>query len=302
MREQLFLLKRFVFVILICSALLNAENNTMAKMEIPLNHFFLVVNTETYQAIEGSEFLKTVFGVFEQRTTVRTDITYTGSYFYGTNTYFEFFDVKQKEKSRVGDTGIAFGTDQRGAIQSLQKNLDWSDPILITRNLEDQQVPWFWMISPKDSSADSGMSTWAMEYVPEFLQKWHSGIQDGQKGISRKAILSRYSNFLKQDPAKRLLKDVIGLTIAMDDTMKTKFAEYCRIAGYTIRAEKDSTTAEGPGITFRFIPQTESIRGIQRIDFSVNSTPDQRQHKFGTSVLTFEPGNRANWVIESLSH
>lgn len=276
----------------------------MTKMEIPLNHFFLVVDTGTYQAIEGSEFLKTVFGVFEQRTTVRTDMTYTGSYFYGTNTYFEFFDVKQKEKSRVGDTGIAFGTDQPGSIQTLQKKPNWADPdpVLITRNLEDQQIPWFWMISPKDSP-DPGISIWAMEYVPEFLQRWHPDVQDGQQGISRKAILARYSNFLKQDPAKRLLKDVIGLTIAMDDAMKTTFVGYCLAAGYSVQVTGEAVIAEGPQVKFRFIPQTESIRGIQRIDFSVNRTPDQRQYPFGKSLLTFEPGNRANWslVNESLS-
>ena len=257
----------------------------MTKMEVPLNHFFLVVDTGTYQAIEGSEFLKIVFGVFEQRTTVRTDMTYTGSYFYGTNTYFEFFDVKQKEKSRVGDTGIAFGTDQPSSIQTLQKKLNWGDPVLITRNLEDQQIPWFWMISPKDSPEDPGMSTWAMEYVPEFLQRWHPEIQDGQQGISRKAILAHYSNFLKQDPAKRLLKDVIGLTIAMDEAMKTTFVRYCLAAGYLVQVTNEAVIAEGPQVNFRFIPQTESIRGIQRIDFSVNRTPDQRQYPFGKSLI-----------------
>lgn len=44
-----------------------------------LNHFYLVIDRETYAAIEGSDFLKLEFAAFEKRTTVQTDKTYTRS-------------------------------------------------------------------------------------------------------------------------------------------------------------------------------------------------------------------------------
>src|SRR5262245_32751029 len=111
-----------IAIIFAGTAFLKAQNEKQMKYEVPLNHFFLVLDSQTYKDIENSEFLKNEFAVFEKRTTVRTDQTYTGIYYYGTNTYFEFFDVNQKEGSKVGDSAIAFGTDQP-AIAPLQKLL-----------------------------------------------------------------------------------------------------------------------------------------------------------------------------------
>ena len=81
-----------------------------------LNHFYVVLDSATYKDIEQSAFLRREFAVTEQRTTVRTDMTYTGLYFYGTNTYFEFFDVSSDASSQVGFGGIALGVDQQGEL------------------------------------------------------------------------------------------------------------------------------------------------------------------------------------------
>ena len=37
----------------------------------------------------------------ERRTTVRADTSYTALYFYGTNTYFEFFDAGRSVRRAV---------------------------------------------------------------------------------------------------------------------------------------------------------------------------------------------------------
>lgn len=50
-------------------------------------------------------------------------MTYTGLSFFGLNTYFEFFDVGNSPRDRVGDSGIAFGMDQPGTIKVLQGKL-----------------------------------------------------------------------------------------------------------------------------------------------------------------------------------
>ncbi len=65
-------------------------------MPVFLNHFFTVLDLETYQAIEASEFMTREFAPNEYRKTVRGDLSYAGIYFYGLNTYFEFFDEESR--------------------------------------------------------------------------------------------------------------------------------------------------------------------------------------------------------------
>src|SRR4051812_29256260 len=100
----------------------DTQNNPL-PFEVPLNHFYLTVDDETYRAIETSEFLSREFAAFEQRTTVRTDQTYTGTYFYATNTYFEFFNAAQCTDHQLGDSALAFGVEQVEAVKVLEQRL-----------------------------------------------------------------------------------------------------------------------------------------------------------------------------------
>jgi hypothetical protein len=51
-----------------------------------LNHVYLVTDRATFDALAGSEFLRS-FAVSEQRETARADVSYNGLYLYGTSTY-----------------------------------------------------------------------------------------------------------------------------------------------------------------------------------------------------------------------
>jgi Family of unknown function (DUF5829) len=291
------LLISVIIAMILAGAGLKAQDEKQMKYEVPLNHFFLVLDTQTYKDIEDSEFLKNEFAIFEKRTTVRTDQTYTAIYFYGTNTYFEFFDVNAKDGAKVGDTGIAFGTDQADSISSLQKLIFWTEPNPITRQVGDKQVPWFLMSSPKDSVPDSGISTWIMEYLPTFLLQWHPEVQTGE-GITRKEILARYAAFLKQDRSQHLMKDVTGLTVAVSDLVRDQMVQYCSAFGYAIRKDGNDTIAAGSGIVLRFTPQSNRLLGIQEIQFNIGSSSlEQRTFKFGEkSVLTLD-SQSARWTF-----
>src|SRR5262245_14325468 len=166
------------------TASIDGQSREPLPFRVPLNHFYLVLDSKTYADIENSAFLRKEFAPSETRTTVRADRTYTGLYFYGVNTYFEFFDVA-KEPRRLGDSAIAFGVDEAGAEQKLQPLIHAAPPRVITRQLGDEQYPWFWMLTPAGFSLDSGIATWVMEYDPLFLAKWHGESQDGGSGISR---------------------------------------------------------------------------------------------------------------------
>ena len=277
------------------------SNHANSKLpSVFLNHFYVVVDSATYKDIEQSPFLRREFAVTEQRTTVRTDRSYTGLYFYGTNTYFEFFDVSSDTSRQVGFSGIAFGVDQAGELQAVGKELSSSFPLdqtTITRQYKGKQVPWFYTGEQKNFPIDSSFGVWLMEYHPSFLSEWNPQPGGSNQGISRKQILQRYAAVLKDIPAKPYLEDVIALTVAVNDENRKKFVELCKLLGYSERTVGDANVLKGPDIELRLVPQTETARGIQEITMRVRRQPkDQAEFRFGTkSVLRFRDKGLATW-------
>jgi hypothetical protein len=265
-----------------------------------LNHFYVVLDSETYKAIEEDGFLRKRFAPNETRTTVRADQTYTGLYFYGTNTYFEFFDVSNSPRPRVGDSGIAFGVDRPGALKVLQERLGPSLEILpepITRLYQARQVPWFFMATSKNIPYESGMSTWIMEYHPEFLAKWNPRSRTRNRGVSRREILKRYAEVLK--PVKDAgLKDVVGLTVATDERTRENFIQLCRQFGYRTKKEKDEAVAlHGPDFVLRLVPEAAGVRGVREIRLNLRRPSSRaKEWHFGRSMLKFK-GRAAVWTF-----
>jgi hypothetical protein len=260
-----------------------------------LNHFYLTLDHATYAAIQSNEFLRREFAITEERTTVRKDRTYTGLYFYGMNTYFEFFDVDKEIRRRVGDSAIAFGVEEAGSSGKLEAALG-AHPVTITRQLANVDIPWFLQTMPSGFSLESGMSTWVMEYHPRFLPEWHAEAGGGA-GITRKEILHRYKAVLKGAPVRTLFSDVIGITIAADKQVTGQMAELCKVFGYASRVQGETTILQGPDFELRLVPETATIRGIRQVLLRVNRMPmQQAQLHFGSnSTLRFHSDGTAIW-------
>ena len=275
------------------------EDKMESSFAVHLNHFYVILDSATYKAIEADEFIRSRFVVAEQRTTVRTDRTYTGLYLYGANTYFEFFDASQKTMGGAGASGIAFGVDQPGTLQSLVKELPSEftlQPVPITRQYNDSQVPWFFMAVPKTLRPDSGFSLWIMEYHSRFLAEWKPAGNKQEQGISRRHILARYAAVLKKTPTQPYLQDVIGLTICLDKSTAVKLVELCRLLGYRSSTEGNATSLEGPDIKMRVVAEADSARGIREITMRVKGGPEkQTEYHFGKAVLRFVGNGQATW-------
>ncbi len=266
---------------------------------IPLNHCLIVLDSATYKAIEQDPFLRREFAATEQRTTTRTDMSYTGLYFYGANTYFEFFDAANQSIGRLGDSAIAFGVDQVGALEAIKTELvsEFSVGQAITREFGGKQVPWFYMSVPKSFPPDSGLRIWVMEYHPRFLSDWNPLPGGKDQGVSRRQVLQRYTSVLKDTPPKPYLQDVVALTVAVNETTQSRLIDLGKLLGYRQRVAGTTTVLEGPDIELRLIPQTSQARGVQEITMRVNRRPDkQSEFRFGArSVLRFEGGGLARW-------
>jgi hypothetical protein len=262
--------------------------------QVFLNHFYAVLDTPTYKAIEAGQFWRTQFAPNERRTTVRTDETYTGLYFYGVNTYFEVFDVADSPRPAIGDCGIAFGVDASGDIaklkQALGAELETSTQP-ITRLYQGEQVPWFYMATLKSLPYDSPISTWLMEYHPDFLNRWNPQVRgdQGRERVNRRDILARYAAVLPpvSDP---VLRDVVGLTVALDDPTRARFIDMCSRMGYAIRKDDGAVVClEGPDFALRLIVAAD--QGVKEVRMrTARATPFPREQVFGRAALTATDG------------
>jgi hypothetical protein len=270
-----------------------------ASPQVFLNHFYVVLDSPTYRAVEEDAFLRKHFAVNEKRTTTNAEMTYTGLYFYGINTYFEFFDIGNSPKDCVGDSAIAFGVDQSGAIKILREKLGPSlepDLKLVTRPYNGKQIPWFFMATSRNLPYKSGLSCWVMEYHPEFVGNWNPHPKGTNRGISRKEILQRYSQVLNPVDEARL-EDVVGLTVAADTDAANSLIDFCLQLGYQIerKQNEDVVALHGPDFMLRLIPATDRVRGIREIKMRARNRPErEKDYRLGQSVLKFV-GPTAIW-------
>ena len=93
-----------------------------------LNHVYRVLDTETFRAADASEYLRSEFAPFERRTTKSGDDSWTGLYFYGESTYFEFLAADPKRDRPVGQSGVAFGDRAGGGQRRRPKDARWTRP------------------------------------------------------------------------------------------------------------------------------------------------------------------------------
>jgi hypothetical protein len=269
-----------------------------ALPQVFLNHFYVVLDSPTCRAVQEDAFFKNHFAPNEKRTTTNADLTYTGLYFYGVHTYFELFDIADSPGRRLGDSGIAFGVDQPGAIKVLHEKQGQSfEPNLksVTRLYEGKPIPWFFMATSRSLPYESELSSWVMEYDPEFLANWNSQPSGTNRGVSRKDILKRYSEVLKplDEPC---FEDVIGLTIAADELTSNTLVHFCLQLGYQVDGRQaEGVALHGPDFILRVIPASESVRGIREVKMRTRSRMQrEEEHQLGRSTLRFV-GSSAIW-------
>lgn len=256
-----------------------------------LNHFYATVDAETYAAIEASPFLREQFAPFEKRTTVRNDSTYSGLYFYGLGTYFEFFEEGQGER-KTGDAGVALGVEEAGGSDTLRAQWNGVRPAVITmvtRQVDGVATNWFRMTSFEETRANSavpGLRLFSMEYAPTFLEAWGAG----PKGSIRMTdVLGAYCEKLGLSEVRKNAKlaNVARVEIAGPAEGLQLRARQLELAGWKVTKKRGGMwECVGPNATvmFRPAPVPQSVR---RVEFLLQYPYNGPDLKLGTSMLRF---------------
>jgi len=244
-----------------------------------LNHFYVVLDRDTYAAIEQSAFMKEQFATFEKRTTVREDKTYSGIYFYGRQTYLEFLEPSPERP--LGSSGMAFGGDS--AIEPIEG----LKPMTITREWNGVKVPWFFMTTPSWERENDRFVTWFMTYHPDFLAQWHPAASpSASPQISRAAVLERYKAVLPAGTSSPLMDDVSGLTLALKTESRPQFEAWTKTIGAAFKVQ--------------FVDPGAGIEGVRAAEFRLSRAPAKDETiRFGShSTLTLRKDKTATWRFE----
>ena len=208
-----------------------------------LNHLLIFLDAETYRSIGASGFLNEHFACSEERTTrdQATGMSWTGRYYYGRETYFEFMDPDRT--SWAPRDALAFGIEQEGGSEILAGQLERALKRDITRfkrkrRYRDQDIPWFWTVDiPRKD--DARLVSWVMEYDPGFLDHWGPDLPpekpvSGTAGIARSGFLTRYRSAIGDDLPRRLFRDITSVTVTLPPNEADLLAVELGVYGYAV--------------------------------------------------------------------
>jgi hypothetical protein len=245
-----------------------------------LNHLYRVLDKETFRAAESSEYLRATFAAFERRTTKSGDDSWTGLYYYGESTYFEFLAADPARDRPVGQSGVAFGIEEAKGSAAVRKALDGlglgpARTVERPRETAGKMVPWFRMtgFEPKDPI----LVWWVMEYSPSFLKEWHPELRPGLAGISRKAVLERYQAkaALTVPPKDPLFRNITGFRLALEPARAESFARELAALGFRRGSAGAGDSWVGPDVRIDVVGASAGTLGIVAIEMALTRKPEE---------------------------
>jgi hypothetical protein len=262
------------------------------------NHAYGVVDRETADAIEDSDYLRE-FANFEVRTTTGADKTWTGRYLYGRETYIELFGAGDLpgQDAAFGSTGMGLSTEDDGDLATVTDRLvdqGVTEPIefLQTRDFGDGvPVPWFDAILTTVEYDSFG--AWGMEWRPEYFAdprgKTEPPSHPGDVGRER---------YLSDAYRDHLMRDVTAIRIAVTQRDLDSTVPLLRAGGFQIRSAPGGVVARSGGTTLRFDVVPAIQVGLRQVNLSLNRSVAHRHvEQIGHSTLVVGPGKSAVWTF-----
>ncbi len=265
------------------------------RPEVSLNHLSVVLDAATVRDLAANAFLKDTFATVFQKANVSNDgKRWTGTYLYGERTYLEVYEAGPAQ-GEPGSSGIALAVEHPGDVTRLVLPLAdaGAEATVVLRTAQGPtgaQVPWFYQLRAfYRMDPPSNTSRWVMEYQKDFLRT----VEPGKDGTSRAQLAARFQQ------KNRLVKDLIGATVALADKEMERFVRELEVYGWTVRPEGTRRIASGGGMTLTLVPVAPGVRGLTEVRFQLGKkgVPAQRLHFGPTSVLAVGADGTATWTL-----
>jgi len=296
-------------LLLFAAGALYSQTAPRSKQSTPvpgLSHAMVAVDSPTYAAILASRFLREELGALEVRTTAREGgRSYSGAYLYGRETYLEIQVSPGGARDGLGQ--LYLGTDVEGDLHRVINGLlaRGGGPVtygMANRFRGAQAVPWFYSarilpspygVAGAVGGEESRFRLFLLEWHPQFLRGWLDDIP------AESASVSRAANLARQWKPNRFLRDIVGVTYALDEDEIAAAANRLTLLGYNVTTRQDTTTAIARELTVTLVPATRVLHGLVALHLTLQRIKEgERVYRFGPrSELRFGDGRDATWVF-----
>ncbi|WP_435120577.1 DUF5829 family protein [Amycolatopsis thermoflava] len=264
------------------------------------NHAYGVIDRETADAVEHSQFLRE-FANFQVRTTTGGGQTWTARYVLGRETYLELFGVGDLagQNGVLGAGGLAVSAERDGDLAAAAERLRalGDEPVLSlqTRDFGDGvPVPWFDVVFTSGITSYDAFGARGMEYRPEFFADPRSNTEPASYpgDVGRERVLP-------DDYAGHLMREVTAIRIGIIAGDHADTVPLLRAGGFAVRTTPHGTVATRGGTTIRLDVVPPAEIGLRSVEFSLSGAVNHRHvERIGDSELVVGPGPRAHWTFE----
>ncbi|WP_435864504.1 DUF5829 family protein [Streptomyces sparsogenes] len=279
----------------------HAESRASADDQLLFyNHSYGVLDRETADAVENSQFLRE-FGAFEVRTTTGGDLTWKGRYLYGSQTYVELFGAGDLpgQDANFGSSAVAYSPEHEGDLAKVteglkERGVEKPDEFLQTRDFGDGvRVPWFNGVQIPITAYDA-FGSWAMEYRPEYFADPRS--KTGPASYPGDVSRQRYLPDTYKD---RLMRDLTRVRFAVTERDLKQQLPLYEAGGLEIQHVKGGVLVKDGLTTVQFDVVPADKVGLKQITMALNKSVAYRHtERIGNSTLVVGPGARAVWTFD----
>ncbi|MER7791062.1 DUF5829 family protein [Streptomyces sp. NPDC097640] len=266
------------------------------------NHSYGVVDRETADAVENSDFLRD-FANFEVRTTSSGNLTWKGRYLYGGQTYIELFGTGDLpgQDGNFGSTSVAYSSEHDGDLAKVSQKLrdkgfDKLDEFLQQRNFGDGVlVPWFDGVQfPVADYPYDAFGAWAMEYREEYFDDPRS--KTGPAAYPGDITRQRYLPDTYKD---HQMRDLTRIRFAVTELDLNTQLPLFEAGGLDVKKVPGGAIVKDGLTTIQYDVVSADKVGLKQIQMSLNASVDDRhEERIGNSTLVVGPGDRAVWTFD----
>jgi hypothetical protein len=264
-----------------------ASSEDLVSVDVPvyLNHTYGMMSAATITALQTNTYLSSQFVDVELRTTVRPDLTYTGTYLNTRETYLEMFP-EGTFGFPIGVSGLGLGDEVAGGVQAVHDK--WAtafgaaqvdDVTLTSRQINGALVPWFNQTGPKWADISDFTGVWAMEYVPD---------------AGSTAPRTRHTERAARYDAAKLARNIQALIYGLPDGDRANQITTLKAVGWTVTSFGTEFVAVSPldNGTRRVILATAASPGrigLLAVIWRLNRATAPHTEQLGDAVLDVAP-------------
>lgn len=285
------LIMKRILTILIFLTVCSLARAQKQDCSVVLNHFLIVVDSTTYQAILNSEILNTDFAYSYEKKLKG----YSGIYIIGQDNYIEIFHPKSVDDEII-TVGFSWVCQSSLVANCMEKHVLPDDKHIkysSDENFDNLSV------STQDSvyiQASSGLMT-----TREMNQNLYEGWTKKTYNDSLNFQTTDYNSTAESDSSKNyLFNNVTGIQIKMNLRDSLRITQYLNLIGYTVESKVQNKLKFSNSIDFIELDFSENVEfaSISVIYFKLNQLTELKHISIGNTEIVTED-NTGKWELKT---